>query len=305
MRYCLILLVLILMQNVSATTVIWADNAHWPPWYFQDGPRKGQGISQRTIQYLMAQLEPLGYQSKLVEMTTPRMLEMMRPDDSIVCSSDLRRTPEREQVMVFSDQPSMFTLAIGVVHLSEKANQFAKHLDVNGKIPFAALIRDTHLRAGLEENRAYIKNHAPFVSTDPNYHLTQDSTHVYFRNNKDPARAFIKMILLHRIDYTLVDPYEFNVVIDELKMNEDDAKKVPSFDFIQISENKGFDLSFIGCSKNEAGTKFVAEISRILRASQFDAKYMDIFTQDLPSASSKESYLKSYKKYFASLFNQE
>lgn len=281
-------------HTLWAQKIIWADDKHWPPWYFQ-GEQSGQGMSQLMASYVMSHLEKLGYTYTFLEMTTPRMIELMKDERRLVCGSDLVFSKTRAKSMLFSDQPSMLALPSGVLFLADKLNAFEKHFDVDGDIVIDQLMRDTSLRVGLDKNRVYLPNKGPMGVEYTDKKNPSENKHVFFRDGNNPAQGFLGMILMNRIDYALGDPYEYAMAVNDVKKQ----KNIPQLEFRKMSENKRFILSYIVCSKNAEGEKLIAHIDDILKKNRFDTDYVNIFTRYLPSEHSKQLYLAEYQRYFS------
>ena len=146
----------------EAAAILWADS-DWPPWYIKSGPFKRKGLSDLLTKLIQEDLPQ--YSHKLRDLTSARMAHEMK-SKKLVCGVDLGKNAEREEYMVFSSVPSMFTLPVGMIIARENWERFKNPGESFEQLTsrvqsFRELLKRREFRVALERDRSSLYQQQP------------------------------------------------------------------------------------------------------------------------------------------------
>ncbi|WCL54433.1 hypothetical protein [Gimibacter soli] len=157
MRHLLILILLLAPAFTGRAAV--ADDRPLAQWYYVDvppamileGDGKGTGYVDRIIALFKRSMP--GYRHEDVASSVVRMFATMQVRDGI-CTGGLLRTPERENVLVYSD--SFYPVLVNrLVTIRAKRPMLAPYLGADNHVDLMALAADKRLVAGYVGQRFY------------------------------------------------------------------------------------------------------------------------------------------------------
>ncbi|WP_135081082.1 TIGR02285 family protein [Terasakiella sp. SH-1] len=236
--------------NLSAKeTILWTLN-DFIPFYIQEGPYKGQGISDKLTAFFIKHLPH--YQHKQSKMNFPRFFALAKRGD-LVCNPLLLKTTEREKILAYS-QP--FKPAYAHIMVST-------HPVNNGNGPIS--LRD------------FLKTdpHAMIVQTKRSYGPVLDEVIKEaveagrVKVESFPTRQLLIMLENNRIEH-FIDIENTTSYYNTLHRGTRKLYK------IALKEDRLDRFGYAVCSKTPAGQKLISEINDILKRKGASQEFRDI-----------------------------
>lgn len=242
LRTALMLGVILCSTVVQAKeTIIWA-NLHFPPWMILQGSSQGQGVWDLLLRELVTRLPD--YDHKFVEMNNVRY-EQLATEGKNVCKVYYFKTPEREQILHFSN-PSTVFLSNHIVMRRDKA----KLLGNPASISLDKLLQDSRFDGSFIEGRAYGKE------IDQSIRRFKGQPHLHA--NVASNQSTYEFLSLGRTDYIL----EFPAV---RAFFEQDLAAHPDLVNIAIAGAAPYNITYVTCVRNPWGQQVIARVNEVLR----------------------------------------
>ncbi len=253
---CFVLAVLFSLTHSFALAaekpkVIWRTT-EWPPFYFGQGPGKGEGIYDQMIKRY--QLGMPEYEHIEVDMTTPRALMQMKhqADDvnTAVCHASM-----------------LFSSLIGVAHISnansillphkilarkEKADEILALSEDGGKsVSIEKLVLDKRFKGGI----ASYGTHHVLIKYQNHHDEMTNITLV----SEDYANL-VRLLFNKRVDYIV----QYSPIIRYFGLR--DGLAAPDIALIDIAETrqKPYIKVYVGCTKHDLGRKVISKVNEVL-----------------------------------------
>lgn len=230
-------------------TVTWVLNG-FIPFYIQDGPYKGQGISDKLTTFFQKRLPD--YIHRQEQMTFSRFFALVEKGN-LVCNPLLLKTPEREKILAYS-RP--FKPAYAHVMVS------------NHKVDTPA--QGVSFKKFLEENR-----HRLIVQTKRSYgplldEIIKDArARGRIQDHSFPTKQLYVMLEKERIDY-FVDIENSAVYYQKLHP----GKRM--FHNVALMEDRLDRFGYAVCSKTPAGQRLITIINQIIEKEKGSAEFRSI-----------------------------
>lgn len=144
---------LLLLRPAAAQAgeaVTWAKT-DFPPVRIMEGPDAGQGYGDLTWRYFAERMPEFRHQE--LEMSIDRIVAMMQTRDG-VCDATMFKTPEREQVIMFSDQV-YWVQSNRIILLKDNLEKFRPHITSAGTVDLETLVSDPAITGVVVRGRAY------------------------------------------------------------------------------------------------------------------------------------------------------
>jgi uncharacterized protein (TIGR02285 family) len=116
-----------------------------------DPTRRADILEDNVLFFLMDGLTQ--YRSTIRTATVSRLMEILKSTDS-ACYPTLKKTPEREAFIAFSD-PLFWSLPERLIGLESSAGRMASHIQANATVSLPDLVADHALAGAYEEGRAF------------------------------------------------------------------------------------------------------------------------------------------------------
>ena len=188
------------------------------------------------------------YHHEILQVPLARLLaEMKSGDGELRCSATLIPPPERREYITFA-KTILLHLPISVVIRVEDQDLFAPYLDDAGHVELSRLVSDQHLTTAIRIGRAY--------GTQVDKQLMAHRNDVHVMQVADDTK-FLRMLELHRIDWTLYFPSE----AEFYRRDQTPDLKIKA---LPIAGSTTLLEATIGCANTPAGRKAIAEINRIV-----------------------------------------
>lgn len=274
--YLLIGSYLLLTVNTFAEkdTIEWIK-ADIPPYYIEYGKYKNEGIADKIIEILKANLTE--YDHKDVLDIPVSRIEGMLKSERHVCFVTTLKNINRENYMYFSNE----TIINPQQRIIAKKNKISL-ITTKKSISLDRLMENKEFKIGIAD-RSYGN------TIDSILKENEGNENIYKRTGADVVLGLIKMLDNGRLDYIIGTPYEINYAA-EVYGNR--------FDLISIgideTANEGYLYSYAAVPKNKWGEKLKNEINQILYKQRKTDEYFSVFERWLDEKSS-ETLRKDWK----------
>jgi uncharacterized protein (TIGR02285 family) len=240
-------------HRAAADEITWLT-MEFPPFYFQEGRNKGQGIADGVTHLLQKHLPAYRHREELAEPAT--IMTRLKAGDH-VCSAAYIKTPDRERVLEFSI-PDLILPPNGITVRRESVAKLTG--GAPGPVSLAKLLQNHQLRLAVAVGRSY----GPTLD-----HLlegTRGSPNVYWRHGEDIYRSLFDMLLKGSVDYLVGYPYEALYLSRERGV-EGQVVTLP------LTELPDYTLAHVVCPKTPWGRDVVAQINRALLVERARPEY--------------------------------
>ena len=221
---------------------------HVPPINIMDGPHKGQGLLGGVLEVLARETGMHEY--KITKINASRLFQMVKQAD--YCVPGIVKTPEREEILHFSDQP---TAVIEASHLVYSV----------GNKAIVAMMRETSSLETLLQNGFRVgvgKGLSYGVKSDEILKSPANAENVHVHHSPDVLSPLLSMLERGRLDFILAPPWtiEWHLKRNSKKFIMDGRKFVT----VPYPESDGEILYFAACSKSNVGKSNIRLINKAL-----------------------------------------
>lgn len=246
LSFCLIALSWQAQADEKVVTWIQTD---FPPGIIQNGPLKGTGYFQTTVNALkkdMAAYRHVGASIPLSDVVGTLL------GKKEMCAFGLVKTEERERFIVFS-KPILEALPTGALMSKETFEKVSPYINAKGEMDLEKVILDTDLRFGFQKGRRYggviDKTLQKFRDYNPG--------RFWERDIGEGAFSVIDLLLRGRIDIL----FGYSVEI-QYAIRSRDMKASPIF--VPLKGSALNQLAYVGCPKTPWGKSVIADIDKSL-----------------------------------------
>lgn len=239
------------------------------PYNIVRGKDKGTGYSDMLRKFFQQRLTDYDHNTSI--MTISRYL-LGAKQGKTLCMCDLLKTPEREELLCFSD-PIVLTPSLRVYTLPGGTINPGGTTTVSVK----ELLADPQLRTALMQERSYGPVLDPLIATyksRPNVMVTQFQ----------PERIH-QLLLEGRIDYLI--EYPFSIPANQKKLNST-RELTP----LKISEQADYAVAYLTCSDTPEGQAIIQDVNTLIKKHKGSPEFKKVFM--LPShdmgAGDKQGY---------------
>ncbi|MDZ3996242.1 TIGR02285 family protein [Pseudomonas sp. Teo4] len=250
-----------------------------PPFTILEGAEKGQGVIDRLLPQLIAQMPE--YEHDIVRVNRARGIQMLQDPRTLTCDPTLLWTPEREKFVHFSI-PSLGVLSGGLLVRRQDQAVVAPYL-LEQQVDLKRLLTDTQLKLGIVAERSY--------SAQVDAILRQLPDEAFSRHyGNDATASLLQMQERGRLKLVLGYRHEVSYLTGQQGGSKDD------FLFYPILGVNRFQFLHVGCSDTPLGRQAVAHIDQLLPAlrqntlPEYYARWLD--------PEQRESYLEQSRHFF-------
>ncbi|MEX5340542.1 TIGR02285 family protein [Pseudomonas sp. I2] len=249
-----------------------------PPFTIFEGSEKGQGVIDRMLPELIAQMPE--YDHSIVRVNRARGLQMLqRPN--LTCDPTLLWTPERARFVQFST-PFLGVLSSGLVVRRQDQALLAPFLE-RGKIDLQRLLAQTRLKLGIVAERSY--------SAQVDDILRQLPDSAFSRHYGNDATAnLLQMQRLGRLQLVLGYWPEARYMIQQ------QGGSLDEYVFHPIQGVDRYQFFHVGCSDTPLGREAIGHIDPLL-ATLRHAPLPEQYAQWLDPGL-REDYLEQSQRFF-------
>ncbi|PJI39082.1 hypothetical protein [Ferrovibrio sp.] len=230
-------------QPPAQDNILWLKT-DWPPVFMPDG----KGFGDAVLAWLQARLPP-GYSHETRRLPLPRVLKMMEGRQSIICTSNLLRTPAREAQFLIS-RDVMRMPALGLVVRSADVEAFRPLRDARGMVGFRELLHQPNLDGAINENRAY------GAALDG---LLRDPTIAAPLIRLSKTSTMVSMLAAKRVDWILLYPFEAIWLARE-------EQAIPALSTLGLAEIPAFNRGGVTCNRAPGADRLVAAIDGLIES---------------------------------------
>ncbi|WP_420410715.1 TIGR02285 family protein [Roseibium sp.] len=254
----LILLALLSISKVahSGDVVTWAK-MDFPPVTITIGENAGQGYGDLTRKYFTDRLQEFDHQH--LDISISRMVSLMETRDG-VCDAAMFKTPDREKVMVFSDQV-YWVQANRIIFLSKNRSRFDRHLTENETVDLETLAADKTLNGVVVRGRSY----SPQIDAA----VQRLAEQPHFTEVTDTIQMF-KMLERERIDWVAGYAFEANFYFRKLGLSND-------FLSFRAEGDAAVIPGYFACSDGPVGRSVVAGINQLITQAGHPPEYLQYY----------------------------
>jgi uncharacterized protein (TIGR02285 family) len=248
----ILLLALGLLGPARAEQIIWLTPAY-PPAYILDRPDPdlrwyGDGFAQQIHAWFVERIP--GYESEELAASLGRIMTLMQSSDRLYCLATTNPTAERAAFMVFSAalylQPSN-----RIVVRSDRLALVAPHLDGKGRVDLPALMADVQAGGSIVAGRVY--------SAAIDRAVAQAQTLDRQSSIETPPR----LLLAGHADWIIAYPREIEWAWRAGGGTLDAERPYRTY---PIAGEPAFGTNHIGCTKSEAGMRFIERVDETIAA---------------------------------------
>jgi uncharacterized protein (TIGR02285 family) len=253
---CLALLITLPAQADSRQTIYWyLPDA--PPAHIIDGPIRGRGFGDLTLQYFIQRMQQFNH--KIVPSSLARFFQDTQTRTG-VCNPTLLATGTRNGSLVFSN-PVLWSVPNRLVIKERDIEQFLPYFE-NNSLAIEALLDNPKLKAAVVSGRAYTDDalnrflqHAPEDS-----HLMQV---------REPRMVF-SLLVNDRVDYTFAYPLELDFQVAEYT-DKGNLTMLP------LHSPETLVPVHFACSVDESGKAVIAQVNTIIADSGNPPNYVKYY----------------------------
>lgn len=241
-----------LAQSEGTPATAAANTINWyrydmPPISIPNGPMINQGINDRVMERLVQALPQ--YQHRMQEANFARITENMRQGAQGLAVG-FQKTPERQEVMLFSE-PFTIALAPSAIVRKSQAAKVRAVLDADGALPLAEVLERHALQLGISSGRSYLSGINAVLDKN------RDNPSVFTRSAGDMSSGILNMLQLGRFDITILYPEEAQYLARQLE------GKVELISF-PIKEAPAPALVYIVAPKTPWGAQILEQINPLI-----------------------------------------
>lgn len=223
-----------------------------PPFTIFEGPAQGQGVLDRMLPLLIAQMPE--YEHSIVRVNRARGIQMLQ-EPSFTCDPTLLWTPERAKYAYFSS-PTMATLSSGLLVRNEDQALIEPYLQ-GGSVDLKRLLTQSTLKLGIVAERSYS------ASVDKLLRQLPDSA--FNRHYGTEATAsLLQMQQLGRLQLVLGYWPELRYLLNQ------QGADTHSYRFYPIQRVRPYQLLHVACSDTPLGREAIGHIDKLLPALRRD-----------------------------------
>lgn len=220
-----------------------------PPIQILNGPDAGHGVTDGVITFLQKAMPE--YEHRDVHANIRRISELLKNGEPLLCPGT-GYSPDREAIMAFSIP---YTVSRPATALIAKASlpQFKPYLNRKGELQLERILKQSQLVLGIASGRSYGKE------VDVTLTKLMPRQNIVIRPaSNDIMQALAQMMLLGRVDYTLIFPIEMKYVLQNIN-------KPDSAILLPIEGNNSYGTVHVTAPQNEWGRTKLAQVNEILR----------------------------------------
>lgn len=261
---------------VGAKEVLYWFQYDMRPFYIQDGPFAGRGLTEPADQMIRDGMPQ--YEHRILWGNLTRLMQLLSSGEKVVCSN-LLRNAEREAALTISSHDRMILLVQELVVPRSRLPALAPYRKANGSVDLAHILRDAKLNGILPAGRSYGAILDPLLSR-------------YRGNGKLESRhaqgnsigGILPMLSAGRGDFTIAYPAE---LIYELRhrqwlaaggREETTAMNLPleslGFVTVPIAGMPEFVNGYVMGPKTAWGAKVIAEIDAVVARWRFHPDFV-------------------------------
>jgi uncharacterized protein (TIGR02285 family) len=188
----------------------------------------------------------------IFEFSTSRRYANIMATEIEFCTTDLLRSPQREQYMVYSNN-RLYILSNGLI-AKKGDTKLDLYLNDEGEIELKKILR-SELILGLNEGRVYGAGIDNLL-----YNLENKSPIVFAGNENKTA----ELLVMGRFDYTLGSPTEIGLF-------EQDPKSEHQVVFYPIAGETKLLPTYVSCRKSKLGQQIINRINQRVKPQDDDA----------------------------------
>lgn len=280
---------ILLFVIVSPSTLFANETLSWcspdfSPYFIKKGALKNNGINDRIIQRLQAELPQ--YQHLLFKANPARIILELSEGRDLVCSA-LLKTPEREKKILFSRIPVMLVHPNHLIILKSRRALFQPYILESGAIDLTKLL-DSSLVLGVAINRSYSGGIDEFIN---NY---QSKNSVIKTTSSNIYQGLLKMLQRNRIDFTFGYPIETTYLAKDLSMNT-------LFEVIPVVNMEALYPVYITAPKTAWGNELLASIEAVYDTPEMISVFSSYYQAWLDEAT-KKRYQQQVDDYYKPFF---
>lgn len=253
------LLVVVFSICLSVTSARARETLCWgagnnPPFNILAGKEKGNGYSD-ILQHFFAERMP-EYDHKIIRITLPRLLEQAAAGKNF-CYCNLRKTPEREEILLYS---SVLTMGLAPrVYALEKS--LVSGMALNGVVRLTDVLSVPGLRGLFRRGRSW---GASIDSVLRRFNPSGGNS------SSTTIKDKIDLVCAGRADYFIEYPF----AVERLLKKE---RKESCLVGLKIKGQPEVIKAYIGCSDTQFGRKVIDQINEIVRKEKGSPEYRKVF----------------------------
>lgn len=231
----------------NAPSVIWA-RTDFAPYFILNGNYQNQGISDQIILYFSKHIDGIRHRS--AEMSLKRMLKNAQSGEAL-CHVALLKTPERATFLDFS-LPIMQSYSNGIITSAQGLQKLGMTPETIRPVNLSRVLKK-NINISVHDGRSY----SPYI--DQIIKQEREKPHSVFQIKlglKEHERL-LRMIMNNRLDGLISRPEEMQVIIVEQKLQE-------ALYFVEIIDDTGTDISYVGCSKGAWNKTLLTKINQLI-----------------------------------------
>ncbi len=252
MKFSKAIFIGVLLLFLSCHSSLAGDRITWlysdfPPIFIDNGPLKGKGFVDYTVQLLISELDDFDHD--FLQVNAKRTLIMLKTKKK-VCYPALLKTSDREEFIEFSTPSNVMIPNCAIVPES-KLYKFKPYLNKSGEFLFEEAIAKSNLKVGVSAGRSY---GGPIDNILSKYQNNEN-----ILENYDMQLADILFTLMNsgKIDYVLGWPTEGQYY-------QRHSREKISLVCLPIKGMPEYILGYLGLPKNDWGRMVVSRINAIL-----------------------------------------
>lgn len=222
--------------------VLWLKT-EWPPVF----TAAGKGFGDHALRWLQQRLPAHSHETRSLPL--PRLLRTMDEQHTTVCTTNLLRTPAREEKYLIS-RDIMRMPALSLVVRTSAVPAFAGLRNARGEIEFTRLMQQTELDGVINENRSY----GPVLDS-----LLRAAPSAASFARLPKTGSMVSMLAANRVDWILLYPFEAVWLARQ-------EQTAPVLSNLPIAEIPAFGDGGVTCNRTVLAEKLVADINRVLAA---------------------------------------
>ncbi|MEB0047398.1 MULTISPECIES: TIGR02285 family protein [unclassified Pseudomonas] len=226
-------------------TLIWLVR-DLPPMTIFEGPKKGQGVIDHLMPFLIAGMPQ--YNHTVIRVNRARGIQMLH-ETTFTCDPALIRTQEREQWIAFST-PAFLAVTNGLVIRQSNRSALAPYL-VDGEVDLPALMNSGKQKIGVIAERSYGPYFDALLEKAPTGALT-----AHYGN--DALGSLLQMQRLGRLQMVLGYWPEIRYQASHENIGNDELA------FYPVKGTGKYLPGYIGCSATPQGKQAIIEINKLL-----------------------------------------
>jgi uncharacterized protein (TIGR02285 family) len=234
-------LVLTATAAFAQDRVLWLKT-DWAPVFMPDD----QGFGDAVLAWLQERL-PADYRHETRRLPLARLLKAMEDRHTIICTSNLLRTPAREaQYLISHDIMRMPALALVV--RSNDVETFVSLRDAAGMVEFRHLLHQSKIDGAVNENRSY----GTAIDT-----LLREAPAKAPVSRLPKTANMVSMLAADRVDWILLYPFEATWLARQ-------QPGMPGLSILPLAEIPAVNRGGVTCNRAPGAERLVAAIDRLI-----------------------------------------